>query len=144
MRERIKRIVEMIAELISSDEVLHNEGKVSVVVEDKGNYEYKIREALAIDGVCVTIAVVSFRRVDKSPLMRGDLEMQISCFEHPDLNRSDDIGNMTAQNVMTHIADNYHYRNIDNGAGPLIFSDFSRDDTDEVNIVRGNFRIQLN
>ena len=131
-------IAEGIAEAIMEDEVLHNDGNVSVIVEDKGDYWYQISEALGQMGVCVTIAVMSFRRVDRSPVLQGTLELQISCYEHPSLNRNDP-NTLTAQGVMERLAKILHYRRFPFLANQLIFKDFRREDLDEANIVRGDF-----
>ena len=131
-------IAEGIAEAIREDEVLHDDGNVSVVVEDKGDYNYQISEALARMGVCVTVAVVAFRRVERSPVLQGTLELEVSCYEHPSLNR-DDPSTMTAQGVMERLAKVLHYRRFPFLANQLIFKDFRREDVDEANIARGSF-----
>ena len=133
-----RRIAEGIAKFIAEDEVLHDNGHVSVVVEDKGDFSFQILEAIGSLGVCVTIAVAGFRRVDRSPVPQGTLELLISCFEHPTLNR-DDPSVLTAQGVMERLIEILHYRRFDFMPNQLIFKDFRRDDTEEANIVRGNF-----
>ena len=133
-----RRIAEGIAEFIARDEILHDEGHVTVVVEDKGDYSFQILEAIGSLGVCVTIAVVGFRRVDRSPIPQGTLELQISTYEHPTLNR-DDPSVLTAQGVMERLIEILHYHRFDFMPNQLIFKDFRRDDTDEANVVRGNF-----
>lgn len=134
----LRDIAEGIAEAVMEDEVLHDYGNVSVVVEDKGDFNYLISEALGQVGVCVTVAVVGFRRVERSPIPQGTLELQISCYEHPSLNR-DDPSTMTAQAVMERLVKILHYRRFPFLANQMIFRDFRRDDIDEANIVRGSF-----
>lgn len=134
----LRDIAEGIAEAILEDDVLHDDGNVSVVVEDKGDFNYQIAEALGQMGVCVTVAVAGFRRVERSPVMQGTLELQISCYEHPSLNR-DDSATLTAQGVMERLAKVLHYRRFPFLANQLIFKDFRREDSDEANIVRGDF-----
>lgn len=136
----LRDIAEGIAEFIGEDKVLHDNGHISVVVEDKGDFNYQIAEALGQLGVCVTIAVTGFRRVERSPIMQGTLEIQISCFEHPTLNR-DDPSTMTAQAVMEHLSRILHYKRFPFLANQFLFKDFRRDDTDEANIVRGDFEV---
>ena len=133
-----RRIAEGIAKFIAEDEILHDNGHVSVVVEDKGDFSFQILEAIGSLGVCVTIAVTGFRRVDRSPIPQGTLEFEISCYEHPTLNR-DDPSTLTAQGVMERLVGILHYRRFDFMPNQLIFKDFRRDDTDEANVVRGNF-----
>lgn len=134
----LRDIAEGIAEFIAEDELLHDNGHVSVVVEDKGDYNYQLQEALGQLGVCVTVAVASFRKVDRSPILQGTLELQISCYEHPSLNR-DDPSTLTAQGVMERLASILHYHKFPFIANQLIFKEFRRDDVDEANIVRGDF-----
>lgn len=134
----MRDIAEGVAEAIMEDDVLHEYGNVSVVVEDEGDFNYRISEALGQMGVCVTVAVVAFRRVERSPVLQGTLELQISCYEHPSLNR-DDPSTMTAQAVMERLAKILHYRRFPFLANQMIFRDFRRDDIDEANIVRGSF-----
>lgn len=133
-------IAEGIAEFIAEDEVLRKDGNVSVVVEDKGDFNWQISEALGQMGVCVTIAVVSFRRVDKSPILQGNLELQISCYENPSLNRTD-AATLTAQGVMERLEEILHYRRFPFLANQLMFKESRRDDVDTANIVRGDFEV---
>jgi hypothetical protein len=139
---QLRRIAEGIAEFIAQDEVLHEDGHVSVVVEDKGDFGYQIAEALGSLGVCVTVAVTSFSNVPNSPLAQGRLELQISCYEHPTLNR-DDPSVLTAQGVMERLVDILHYRRFPFMPNQLIFKDFRREDSEEANIARGNFETNV-
>lgn len=137
----LRDIAEGIAEFIAEDKALHDNGHVSVVVEDKGDYYYQISEALGQLGVCVTVAITGFRRVDRSPVrMQGTLEVLISCYEHPTLNR-DDPSVLTAQGVMEHLSRILHYKRFPFLANQFIFKDFRRDDVEEANIVRGDFEV---
>lgn len=138
----LRRIAEGIADYIARDDVLHADGHVSVVVEDKGDYGYQIAEALGSLGVCVTIAVTSFSNVPNSPLPQGRLELQISCYEHPTLNR-DDTSVLTAQGVMERLIAILHYKRFPFLPNQLIFKDFRREDSDEANIARGNFETNV-
>ena len=136
----LRDIAEGIAEAIREDKILHDDGNVSVVVEDKGDFNYQISEALGQMGVCVTVAVASYRNVNQSPLLQGTIEFQISCYEHPTLNR-DDLSTLTAQGVAERIAKILHYRRFPFLANQLIFKDFRREDVDEANIVRATFEV---
>lgn len=134
----LRDIAEGLAEAIMEDEVLHDDGNVSVVVEDKGDFNYQISEAISQMGVCVTIAVTGFRRVDRSPILQGTLEFQVSCYEHPSLNRND-AATLTAQGVMERLAKVLHYRQFPFLANQLIFKEMRREDIDEANVMRGDF-----
>lgn len=127
-----------IADFIAADEVLHTKGHVTVVVEDKADVAFEVRNALGQLGVCVLVAVTDFQRVSGSPIPQGTAKFQISCYEHPSLNRTD-LSTLTAQGVMERIVRILHYRCFPFLANQMIFSDFSRDDVDEANIVRGTF-----
>ena len=131
-------IAEGIAEAIMGDDALHDDGHISVVVEDNGDFNFQISEALGQMGVCITVAVVGFRRVERSPIPQGTLELQISCYEHPSLNRGDP-SNLTAQGAMERLVKILHYRHFPFLANQMIFRDFRRDDVEEANIVRGSF-----
>lgn len=138
MRTSLRDVAQGLADCIANDRVLHDDGNVTVVVEDKGNFQFQIEEALGQTGVCVTIAVTGFRRVERSPILQGTLELQISCFEHPALNR-DDESVLTAQGVAERLVELLHYRRFPFLANQMIFKDFRREDLDEANIVRCNF-----
>lgn len=136
----LRDVAEGIAEAIRADAYLHEHGNVAVVVEDKAVVGYEIANAIAQTGVCVLVAVTGFRMVDRSPVLQGNISLQISCYEHPELNR-DDAGTLTAQGVTEHLAKILHYRRFPFLANQLIFKDFSRDDVDEANIVRSNYEV---
>ena len=139
---QLRRIAEGIAEFIARDEVLHEDGHVSVVVEDKGDFGFQIADALGSLGVCVTVAVVSFSNVPNSPLPQGRLELQVSCYEHPTLNR-DDPSVLTAQGVMERLVHILHYARLPFLPNQLIFKDFRREDSEDANIARGNFETNV-
>lgn len=136
----LREIAEGIAAAIEADDVIHDCGTVSVVVEDKADFYSAIAEAIGQIGVCVTVAVAGFTRRDRSPILQGTLELQISCFEHPQINRGDPA-NLTAQGTMERIAQILHYRRFPFLANQLIFKDCRREDTQEANIMRGNFEV---
>lgn len=136
----LREIAEGIAEFIETDNKIHDCGMVTVVVEDKADFYSAIAEAIGQMGVCVTVAVTGFTRYSNSPLTQGTLELQISCFEHPTLNRGDPA-NLTAQGAMERIAEILHYRRFPFLANQLLLKGFRRDDTDEANVVRGDFEV---
>lgn len=138
----LRDIAQGIADCIAQDGVLHDDGHVTVVVEDKANVQFEIRNAIAQLGVAVLVAVTDFRRDDRSPFVEGMATLQLSCFEHPELNR-DDISTLTAQGVAERLAQILHYRRFPFLAGQMIFKDFSRDDVDEANVVRGNYEARV-
>jgi hypothetical protein len=131
-------IADGIAKFIEQDQVLHDDGNVTVVVEDRGDFGFQIQQALGQLGVCVTVAIASFSRVDNSPILQGKVELQISTYEHPALNRSDPAL-LTAQGAMERIVRILHGRRFPFLANRMLFGGLRRDDTDEVNIVRGDF-----
>ena len=136
----IKDIEQGIADFISDDKYLHDNGHITVVVEEKADTAFEISKALAELGVCVLVDVTGFTRVQNSPLVQGTLEIEIVCYEHPSLNR-DDENTLTAQAVMERLANILHYKKFPFFVGKMIFKDFRRDDVDEANIVRGNFEV---
>lgn len=138
----LRSIAEGIARCIAEDKFLHDRCHLTVVVEDKGDYGYRIAEALGATGVCVTVAVTGFNRVDRSPLLQGNLNIQISTYEHPSLNR-DDPSTLTAQGAMERTCSLLHYRRFDFVPNRLIFKSFRREDTDDVNIVRADFETNV-
>lgn len=152
----LRDVAQGIADFIAGDEYLRERGHVSVVVEDKANFNFEIEQAIGSLGVCVTIAVADFRRVDRSPKLpkglagmvaaaddgsiQGTLKLEISCYEHPTLNR-DDPSTLTAQGVMERLARILHYRRFPFLANQLLFQSFRRDDIDEANVLRGDFEV---
>jgi hypothetical protein len=134
----LRDIAQGIADFISEDEILHRDGDVTVVVEDKSDIGTEIANALGQLGVCVLVAITGFRRVDGLAIPQGAIQFQISCFENPILNR-EDLSTLTAQGVMERIVTILHYKKFPFILGQVIFQDFARDDVDEANIVRGNF-----
>ena len=113
---------------------------ITVAVEDKANVAFEVEQAIGIMGVFVLVSIIEFRRKEGSPLVQGTLEVQISCFENPSLNRTDDA-DITAQGAAERIAEILHYRQFPFFVGQMIFKEFSRDDVDEANIVRSNYEV---
>lgn len=136
----LRDIAQGIADYIADDEILHNKGNITVVVEDKADIGTAIATAIGQLGVCVMVAVTGFRRKNTSPLLQGDVQIQVSCYEHPSLNR-DDLSTMTAQGVTERIAKILNYKRFPFLVGQMLFRDFSRDDVDEANIVRSNYEV---
>ena len=138
----LREITEGIAKFLREDSVLAEDGRVSVVVEDKSNYAFEIERAIAEVGVCVTIAVTDFRKRDNTgPFVAGTLTFQISCYEHPSLNR-DDVSAKTAQWVAEYLSRLLNWRKFPFLATKMLFKNFSRDDVDEANIVRGTYEVE--
>lgn len=138
----LRDMANRVKDFIENDEVLHDDGHVTVVVEDKAVVGYEIANAIAGLGVCVLISVVDFTRIDRSPFLQGNVEFQITCYENPELNRDDDSV-LTAQGVAERLVQILHYTKFPHAIGPMIFKNFSRDDVDEANVVRGNYEMQV-
>ena len=136
----LRDVAQGIADYLADDEVLHDGGNVTVVVEDKAVAAFEIAQAIAQTGVCVLVAVTDFRRVQNSPLLQGTLSLQITCYENPELNRGD-LSTLTAQGAMERIVEILHYARFPFLANQVLFSDFSRDDVREANVLRGNFTV---
>ena len=136
----LRDIAQGIADFIADDEVLHDDGNVTVIVEDKADVGMAIANAIGQLGVCVLVSVVGFRRKDSSPIVQGPLQIQVSCYEHPALNR-DDLSTLTAQGVTERIAKILHSHQFPFLVGQMRLSDFSRDDVDEANICRSNYEV---
>ena len=137
----LRECCETIAEFIRQDEVLGDSSAVTVVVEDKAVVAQEIAQAIGRTGVCILVAVTGFERRDQSPVPQGNLRLQISCYEHRELNR-DDPSALTAQAASERLARILHYRRLPCFVGQIVFTDFARDDVDEANIVRGNYFVQ--
>jgi hypothetical protein len=127
-----------LAQIIESDDAIRKDGHVTVVVEDKCDVDTAIRTALGMTGVGVVVAILGFRRVDGSPILQGNLEMQATCFEQPGLNR-DDLSVLTAQGVAERIMSILHYRRAPFLANQIIVSGYGRDDRDDANVARVEF-----
>lgn len=136
----LRDIAQGIADFIAQDSVLHEDGNVTVVVEDKADVGMSIANAIAQLGVCVLIAVTGFRKKDGAVPLHGEIQLQISCFEHPTLNR-DDLSTMTAQAVTERIAKILNYRKFPFLVGQMLFKDFTRDDVDEANVYRSSYEV---
>jgi hypothetical protein len=134
----LRDIAQGIADFIMEDEYLHDSGHVTAIVEDKASLSFEIPNAISQLGVCVVVAVTGFDVVQNSPVLQGTVRIQVSCYEHPELNREDE-SSLTAQGAMERIARILHYCKLPCLPNQLICKGFSRDDVDEANIVRGNF-----
>lgn len=134
----LREIAEGIADFIREDEYLRLHGEVAVVVEDKADVRFEVERAVGELGVLALVSVVGFSRTDRSPVVQGNIEFQITLFEHPSLNR-EDPDTLTAQGVAEHLAKLLHYKRFPFLAGQMIFKDMGRDDVDEANIVRMNY-----
>lgn len=138
----LREVEEGIAAVIRDDPAILAAGNVSVVVEDKACIAYEIAKALGELGVCVTVAVTGFtKRQDLGPMVQGTLAVEIACYEHPTLNRQDP-STPTAQWMAEHIARILNWRKVPQLTNKLIFRDFSRDDVEEANIVRGRYEAE--
>lgn len=136
----LRQIAEGIADFIRADEYLSECGNISVVVEDKAAVGFEVARALGGVGVLVLISVTGFRRYDRAQVLAGDIEFQISCFEHPELNRAG-LDTPTAQGVAEYLAKILHYHRFPFLVGQFIFKDAGRDDVEEANIVRSNYTV---
>lgn len=136
----LRDIAQALADFISADEVLHDDGNVTVVVEDKADVGMEIANAIGQVGVCVLVAVTGFRKKDGAVPLQGDVQFQISCYEHPTLNR-DDLSTLTAQGVTERIAAILNYRRFPFLIGQMLFKDFNREDVDEANICRSSYEV---
>lgn len=138
----LRDVAEGVAAAIRADPAIAADGRVSVVVEDLADYGFEIERAIAQLGVCVTVAVTGFRKREGcGPFVAGTLALQISCYEHPSLNR-DDPSAKTAQWVAEHLARTLNWRRFPFLASKMVFRDFSRDDVEEANIVRGTYEVE--
>lgn len=138
----LRDIAEGIAQAIREDPAISGDGRVSVVVEDKADFGFEISRAIAQLGVCVTVAVTGFRKREGcGPFAAGTLALEISCYEHPTLNR-DDPSAKTAQWVAERLARTLNWRKFPFLAAKVVFRDFQRDDVEEANIVRGTYEAE--
>lgn len=138
----LRDIADGIADFIRSDPAIAEDGRVTVVVEDLADYSFEIGRAISQLGVCVTVAVTGFRkREGVGPMVAGTLTLQISCYEHPSLNR-DGAAAKTAQWVAERLARLLNWRKFPFLAAKMVFRDFSRDDVEEANIVRGTYEVE--
>lgn len=136
----LRDVAEGIAEYVRKDAVLSGVRGFTVVVEDKADFGNEISLAIGRLGVCVTIAVTGFVRVQQSPIPQGVVRFQISCWENPTLNR-EDLSDMTAQAVAERLVAILHWHKFPFTVGQFLFVDFERDDVPEANVVRMNFEV---
>ena len=136
----LRELAQEIADCVRDDADLNADGRTTVVVEDKADVSFEVSNALGAAGVCVLVAILGFRRQDRAATAQGDVEFQISCYEHPELNRADG-STLTAQGAMERIALLLHYRRLPSAVGQCVFEGFSREDVDTANIVRGSFKV---
>ena len=138
----LREVEEGIAAIIRNDPYILAARNISVVVEDKACLAFEIAQAIGSLGVCVTVAVTGFdKRADLGPMVQGTLHIEISCYEHPELNRQD-ASAPTAQGVAEHLARILNWRRVPQLTNKIIFRDFSRDDVEEANIVRGRYEAE--
>ena len=137
----LRDIAEGIAEFIREDEYLRDHGQVSVVVEDKANVGFEVEQAVGSLGVLALVSVTGMSNLNQSPVLQVNIDIQISCFEHPSLNR-DDPDTLTAQGVSERIAQILHYHRFPFLVGQMVFKDAGRDDVEDANILRSNYRVQ--
>lgn len=138
----LRDITEGIARFLREETALAKDGRISIVVEDKANLAFEIERAIAEVGVCVTIAVTDFRKRDQTgPFVSGTITFQITCYEHPVLNRDDESAK-TAQWVAEYLSRVLNWRKFPFLAAKMLFRSFSRDDVEEANVVRGTYEVE--
>lgn len=135
-----RRVAEDIADSIRDAAGVQGRGDVSVIVEDKGDIDALVAEALGSVGLCVIVGVTGFtRRAQSGPVITGTLDFEFRVVETPAVNRTEQ-GFVTAQQMAEWLARNLHWRTWEGmGGKPLLFGGFQRDDTDEFNVCRVNF-----
>lgn len=138
----LRKLAQEIADRLKDDGALNADGRTTVVVEDAADVLFEVQRALGATGVCVLVAVVGFKRLDRGARAQGDAEVQITCYEHPALNRRDP-SSLTAQGAMERIATLLHYSRLPSAVGQCVFEGFSREDADAANVVRGDFKIHV-
>ena len=107
-----------------------NVPKVSVVVEDECDPAAEVRKALGRMGVLVLVAASAHRRkpgVGQSTA--GDLELEISVFENPHLNRRPNVPGPTVTSAAEAIKDALHWHEVCDRR--LVYVDMQRTDADD-------------
>lgn len=137
---KFRGVAEGIADAIRDAAGVQGRGDVSVIVEDKGDVEALVAEAIGSVGLCVIIGITGFtRRAQSGPVITGTLDFEFRVAEIPSVNRTAQ-GFVTAQQMAEWLARNLHWRTWDGMDGrPLLFVGFQRDDSDEFNVCRVNF-----
>lgn len=137
---KFRRIAEAIADAIRCAAGVAGHGGISVVVEDKGDIDALVAEALGSVGLCVIVGVTGFtRRAQSGPVITGSFDMEFRVVEIPSVNRTAQ-GFVTSQQMAEWLARNLHWRTWEGMDGrPLLFGGFQRDDADEANICRVTF-----
>ena len=136
---KFRDIAEGIADYIRSLGCFDGRSDITVIVEDKGVIEKEIAQAMSFGGVCIIVGITGFdRRSQSGPLVTGTLKFELRIIERVAINRGHQ-GAMTVQEAAEHLARGLHWENVGGLDSPLLFQDFSREDSDEFNIVRMNF-----
>lgn len=144
MTSNLREVAEAIAEVIRTDAAVVESGKVTVCVEDKADVAFQIQNALGALGLCVVVAITGFdRRSQSGPIISGNARIELSVYEAPPLNSGEPRSGLTAQGLSERIASVLHYARFPGlVTGPLRFTNFSRDDVDEANIVRNTYEAE--
>lgn len=143
MESKFRVVAENVAEAIRNIPQFAGRADVSVVVEDKGDVDFQIAEAVAGVGVCVIVGVMGFsRRSQSGPVVSGTLNLEIRVIERPSVNRNEQ-GAVTAQEASEVILRSAHWRRVPGLAGPLLFDGFTRDDTAEMDVVRNTYNAEM-
>ena len=139
MESQFRDICENLAAHIKTLDGIKGNSAVTVIVEDKGDIESQIAEALGYAGVVIMIGVLGFdRRQQSGELITGNLKLELRVMERPAVNRNEQ-GYITAQQMIENLILSLHWARIPGMLGPLLFNDFSRDDTAELDLIRGSF-----
>ena len=139
MESQFRDICENLAAHIRTLDGIKGNNAVTVIVEDKGDIESQIAEALGYAGVVIMIGVLGFdRRQQSGELITGNLKLELRVMERPAVNRNEQ-GYITAQQMIEKLILDLHWKRVVGMSGPIKFEDFSRDDTTELDIIRSNF-----
>lgn len=126
-----------IAAVISEDEFLAEGDGVTVLVEDRGDWRFKLANEIArLKGVAVLVAITGFnRRPNSGRRLEGTLHIEVTCIENPVLNRRSQNA-ITAQRAAERLARLLHWRRLgkDGFDNPLLLTDIGRNDDNMANI----------
>lgn len=139
MESQFRDICENLAAYIRTLDGIKGNSAVTVIVEDKGDIDSQIAEALGYAGVTIMIGVIGFdRKPNSGELITGNLKLELRIMERPAVNRNEQ-GHITAQQMIEKLILDLHWKRVVGMSGPIKFKDFSRDDTNELDIIRSNF-----
>ena len=129
-----REICERILKILQADERLTS-GGVRTFIEDDCDPTSKVEQALARKGVMVLVSSTGHRRKPGGgSSTAGDISIELSVFENPQLNRSNNLDSLTVTGVGEIAAEALHWTEVQFGDGTksrIVYTDMNRADADK-------------